>query len=133
MPSSVASLRACGSCGSGIAARFTGSSSDGSQRWLNWVLRHREDGLAVGTVQATVRPEQDGPVAEVAWVIAAAFQGRGYAREAAQVMVSRLREDGPVTVRAHVHPAHAASQSAARAVGMSETATLVDGEVRWQT
>jgi RimJ/RimL family protein N-acetyltransferase len=48
-------------------------------------------------------------------------------------MVSRLHEDRPVTIRAHVHPAHTASQSVARAVGMSETATLVDGEVRWQT
>lgn len=92
-----------------------------------------KDGRVVGTVQATVVEERDGPVAEVAWVIATAFQGSGYAREAATAMVSRLHEDRPVTIRAHVHPAHTASQSVARAVGMSETATLVDGEVRWQT
>jgi len=93
-----------------------------------------KDGRVVGTVQATVVEERDGPVAEVAWVIATRrFRASGYAREAATAMVSRLHEDRPVTIRAHVHPAHTASQSVARAVGMSETATLVDGEVRWQT
>lgn len=35
-----------------------GSSVDGLQRWLNWILRRRDDGQAVGTVQATVTAEQ---------------------------------------------------------------------------
>ncbi|MDQ2727178.1 MAG: GNAT family N-acetyltransferase [Actinomycetota bacterium] len=69
---------------------------------------------------------------EMAWVVASAFQSRGYAREAGQVMVAWLRDQGVVAVRAHVHPDQAASQSVARAVGMTETATVVGGEVRWQ-
>ena len=68
--------------------QLVGHSPDGSQHWLNWVLRRREDGAAAGTVQATVTEEQDGPVAEVAWVVAAPFQSRGYAQEAAQLMVA---------------------------------------------
>lgn len=105
---------------------------DGSQRWLNWVVRRRDDERAVGYVQATVAEEPDGPVVEVAWVVAIGHQGQGYAREAAQVMVEWLREQGMITVRTHVHPDHSASQAVARAVGLVETPVVIDGEHRWQ-
>lgn len=113
-------------------SQVVGRSPNGLQCWLNWVLRRREDGRAVGTVQATVTEEQDEPVAEVAWVVAAPFQSRGYAREGAQLIVAWLRDQGVVTVRAHVHPEHAASQGVAQAVGLVKTSTVVDGEVRWE-
>lgn len=112
--------------------QVVGHSPDGSQHWLNWVLRRREDGRVVGTVQATVTEEQAGLVTEVAWVVATAFQGRGYAQEAAQLMVAWLRDQGVVIVRAHVHPEHAASQAVTQAVGLTETSTVIDGEVRWE-
>ncbi len=54
--------------------------------WLNWVVRRLDDGRAVGTVQATVAKEGIDLVAEVAWVTD--YQGRGYARKAAQLMVT---------------------------------------------
>jgi len=106
--------------------------SDGVQRWLNWVVRRRRDGRAVGTVQATVIRRDRALTAEVAWVVATEYQGQGYAREAAQVLVAWLREQGVETVMAHVHPDHQASQGVARAVGLTPTLLLVDGEVRWQ-
>lgn len=109
-----------------------GRSVDGAQRWLNWVARRRQDGQAVGTVQATVSLEGDVLVAEVAWVVATAHQGRGYAREAAAVVVTWLRERGVRTLVAHVHPDHQVSQGVARAVGLTATTTVVDGEIRWQ-
>src|SRR3954469_25143976 len=68
-----------------------GRSADGSQQWLNWVVRRREDERLVGYVQATVSSGEAGEagegdeggtagqVAEVAWVVGTAFQGRGYA------------------------------------------------------
>jgi len=111
-----------------------GRSPDGSQRWLNWVLRRRVDGRAVGTLQATLyegTPDQQGVIAEVAWVVAAPYQGRGYASEAAQTMLTWLREQDVTTVVAHVHPEHAASRGVARAIGLTETTTVVDGETRW--
>ena len=109
-----------------------GRSPDGSQRWLNWVLRRREDGQAVGTVQATVADDHEGLAAEVAWVVATPHQGRGYAREAAGSVVAWLRGQGVATIVAHVHPDHRASQGVARAVGLTATEVVVDGEVRWQ-
>jgi RimJ/RimL family protein N-acetyltransferase len=108
--------------------QVVGRSPDGTQRWLNWVVRRRADGQAVGTVQATVT----GAEAEVAWVVVSAYQGRGLAREAASTMVAWLREQGVTTVVAHVHPDHVASARVAAALGMAATGTVVDGEIRWQ-
>src|SRR3954464_15235028 len=76
-----------------------GRSADGRELWLNWVVREREGGGAVGDVQGTGEPVSGG--AEVAWVVGTGFQGRGYAREAAVAMVAWLRERG-ATVTAYV-------------------------------
>jgi RimJ/RimL family protein N-acetyltransferase len=111
-----------------LAAR---RSPDGHQRWGNWVVRVRDTGAAVGTVQVTL--PADGPAAgpaQVAWVIARPAQGRGYAKEAATGLVALLREAG-WAVQAFIHPAHLASQQVARAAGMSPTGEALDGETRW--
>lgn len=110
-----------------------GRSPDRRQRWLNWIVRRRTDGRAVGTVQATVGGDEGDTSAEVAWVVGRPHQGQGYAREAAQCMVEWLRGQGVVLIRAHVHPDHAASQGVARAIGLGPTRTMVDGEVRWES
>jgi len=109
-----------------------GHSPDGSQRWLNWVVRTSADGQAIGTVQATVARDNDGLVAEVAWVTATAYQAQGYASEAADVMATWLRTQGVNTVVAHIHPDHRASGSVAAAIGLSPTTTLKEGEVCWE-
>jgi RimJ/RimL family protein N-acetyltransferase len=109
-----------------------GRSPDGRQQWLNWVLRRLVDGRAAGTVQATVAEEAGRCVAEVAWIVATPYQGQGYAREASERLVRWLRTLAVAVIRAHVHPDHAASQAVARAVGMTPTTTVVDGEVRWE-
>ena len=109
-----------------------GRSPDGSQRWLNWVVRRRDNGQAVGTVQATVSDQDGKMTAEIAWVIVTSQQGHGYAREAAQVMTGWLWDQGAEVVIAHVHPQHAASMAVARAVGLTPTDAVLDGEVRWQ-
>ncbi len=118
-----------------LRARYTrqvvGRSPDGSQRWLNWLVRG-EDAEALGAVQATVSEEEDDLIAEVAWVIGKAHQGHGYAREAAGVLVTWLRQAGVQTLIAHVHPEHEASMAVARAVGLVPTETVLDGEVRWE-
>lgn len=115
-----------------LRARFErqarGGPPDGSARWLNWVLRLRDGGPAIGTVQATVRGEE----AELAWVIGTASQRRGYAREAAAAVAERLCRDGAAVLVAHVHPEHAASMAVAQALGLRPGAAREDGEVRWE-
>lgn len=112
--------------------QVVGCSPDGAQRWLNWVLRRREDERAIGTVQATVTGCGTDLTAEVAWMLGTAHQNQGYAREAARTMVTWLRQRGVGTIIAHVHRRHEASAAVATALGLSPTSTVVDGEVRWQ-
>jgi len=119
-----------------LAARYARlavrRSPDGGQLWGNWVMRLRGTGAAVGTVQATL-PAGGPPAgpAEVAWVVASAAQGHGYAAEAAASLVGLLHEAG-WTVVAHIHPGHLASQRVARAAGLVPTGEARDdGEIRW--
>ena len=111
-----------------LAAR---RSPGGEQLWGNWVLRVRATGEAAGTVQATLPAAGPGAgPAEVAWVIVPAAQGRGYASEAARSLVAVLQAAG-WTVAAYIHPGHLASQRVAQAAGLSLTAGIRDGEMRW--
>jgi RimJ/RimL family protein N-acetyltransferase len=118
-----------------LAARYqrlvTGRSPDGGHLWGNWVLRSRQTGMAAGTVQATLpaRGPGGGP-AEIAWVVATAAQGRGYAKEAARSLADRLSESG-WAVAAYIHPRHLASQHVARAARMTLTDATRDGEQCW--
>jgi RimJ/RimL family protein N-acetyltransferase len=109
-----------------LRRQVVGASPDGRQGWLNWLLRG-PDGAAVGTVQATV----EGPTAELAWVVATAHQGQGYASEAAIAVRDWLRTQGIEQFTAHIHPDHAASASVARRLGLVAGAARQDGEVRW--
>ena len=112
-----------------------GHSPDGLQEWVNWIARRAQDGVAVGTVQATVCDgDRDGDGrAEVAWVVGAEFQGRGYAVEAASALVAWLRERGVADIRAHIHPGHAASARVAERIGLAPTGELDDeGERIWR-
>ncbi|WP_328538164.1 GNAT family N-acetyltransferase [Streptomyces sp. NBC_00344] len=115
----------------GLRARYArqlAGSSDPAVTWWNWVIRLRADECLTGTVQATV----GRGVAELAWVVGTAWQGRGIAREAAAGLVARLAAEPDVhTVVAHIHPDHSASAAVARAVGLVPTGERRDGEVRW--
>lgn len=112
----------------GFQAR--GWSPDRSERWINDLIVLDSTGEAVGYVQATV--PQDGGPAEVAWVVGAPWQGRGFATTAARLLLARLAGLGVPGVIAHIHPDHAASNAVARRCGMRPTDQVVDGEVRWE-
>lgn len=64
----------------------TRRSADGSEQWLNWVLRRSGGGL-VGYVQATV--QADG-LAYVAYVLGSPHWGQGLASEALTAMAEEL-------------------------------------------
>jgi RimJ/RimL family protein N-acetyltransferase len=109
--------------------RLAAGSGQADVAWCNWVVRLDAEDRLAGTVQATVT----GARAEVAWVVGAAWQGRGIATEAARGMVGWLRAAGVSTVVAHVHPDHGASAAVAAAVGLVATREWQDGEVRWRS
>jgi RimJ/RimL family protein N-acetyltransferase len=62
------------------------TSADGSEQWLNWVVRLRDSELR-GYVQATVC--EASPTA-IAYVFASTWWGRGYASEAVAAMMEEL-------------------------------------------
>jgi RimJ/RimL family protein N-acetyltransferase len=108
--------------------RLTEGSPDPAEQWLNWVIRLRDEGCLVGTVQATIT---DGS-AEIAWVVGTPWQGRGIGGEAARGLVDWLTTQPVHTVVAHIHPDHHASAAVATSAGLTATDTWQDGEVRWQ-
>ncbi|GAB2933386.1 GNAT family N-acetyltransferase [Micromonospora polyrhachis] len=109
-----------------------GRSPDGTQGWLNWMLRRVSDGQLVGTVQATLtRPITGGIEAALAWVVGVDHQRNGYAREGALTMAHWLREQGVDQLVAHIHPGNDASVAVARTLGLNPSDTMLDGEVRW--
>jgi RimJ/RimL family protein N-acetyltransferase len=113
------------------ARQAAGQSPDGREGWLNWIVRRRDDGAPLGTVQATLRRGGDAMTAEIAWVVAIGHQGHGYATEAAGALASWLQRRGAAILTAHIHPEHGASIAVARRLGMRATGTMVDGETRW--
>lgn len=112
-------------------AQAIGASPDGSQRWLNWIVRDRASGGAVGFVQATVEEAAGALAAELAWVVGPAGQGRGVATEAAAAVLTRLRKHGVATVTACIRPDHTTSARVATKLGLTPTDVVVDGETRW--
>lgn len=118
------------------AAQVAGASPDGTERWLNWIVRRVLDDAggapapAVGFVQATV--VDDGRSADIAWVIGVPWQGLGYASEAAAALVRWLLDDGVTEITAHVHPDHIASARVAARAGLVATDAFEDGERVWR-
>jgi RimJ/RimL family protein N-acetyltransferase len=115
------------------ARQSSGVSPDGRQGWLNWVLRLRSDGGAVGIVQCTLTEQGDAVNADLAWVVGIHHQGAGVATEAAVAMIGWLRGLGIAAFTAHIHPDHAASAAVARRLGLAQTPLVERGETRWAT
>jgi RimJ/RimL family protein N-acetyltransferase len=101
-----------------LAARYTRlatlRSPDGSEGWLNWTLRARDDGRYLGTVQATITA--DG-VAEVAYVVFVAEWHQGYAREATAAMVQYLAGCDILRFTARIDPRNVRSAAVLVALG----------------
>lgn len=113
--------------------RWAAGSGNPDELWLNWVVRLRATGEAVGFVQATVaRPPGRPLAAEVAWVTGVPWQGRGFAAEAATALVGWLAEAGVADVTACIHPRHRASERVAERVGFLLTSGTVKGERVWR-
>lgn len=112
-----------------------GRSPDGAEAWLNWIVRRRDDGQAVGFVQAAISsdPPPPAPVTAVlAWVLGLGFQGHGYATEAGRALVAWLEGVPVQRIVAYIHPEHRASMGVARALGLQPTDERVDAEVVWE-
>ena len=114
----------------GYEEHLSGRTADGG-RWLNWVMRRREDSLVAGGLEATLTAHGDEFVVELAWIVASQYQGRGYAREAAAAMVTWLRQQGTPALFADIHRDHEASMAVARTLGLYRGQAVSDEDIRW--
>lgn len=115
-----------------LRERFEGwevrRSPDGSEEWLNWVVRATDGGRALGWVQATVG---EGPVL-VAYATLPNERGHGIATAALEALMAELRGRlSDVVFEAHIHPDNVGSERVAAAAGFSVTDRTADGERVW--
>ncbi|MCS4277371.1 RimJ/RimL family protein N-acetyltransferase [Mycetocola sp. BIGb0189] len=118
-----------------LTARYerlaAGSPAEISDVWANWLLRVREGGHVVGTVQATISVDEG--TAAIAWVVGVDFQRRGFASEAARGLVGWLHAHGVTRLEAFIHPENLGSNGVARALGLERTGVFEDGEEIWRS
>jgi RimJ/RimL family protein N-acetyltransferase len=116
-----------------LRARFAAWESrrslDDGELWLNWVVRERPNGRALGWVQATVV----GDTARVAYALLPAERGVGIASDAVRALVRWLHDRlGVTTVTAEIDDANAASARVAVAAGFERTIHRAGDEVVWE-
>lgn len=105
-----------------------GAPADGTEVWLNYILRSIATGVAMGTVQATLKRD----AASVAWIVGTQYQRQGFAQEATRALIQILKQLGLTRVTACIHADHVASQCVAAAVGFACTTRIEDGEQVWE-
>ena len=103
-------------------------SPDGSEAWLNFAMRLREEGTLpkasyVGMLEATVFPNRS---AYVAYTVFVPFWRQGYAREGCARMLRDLLEDYRVrVVVAEMDTRNAASVALAESLGFERVGTTL--------
>jgi [ribosomal protein S5]-alanine N-acetyltransferase len=106
-------------------------SPDGSEVWLNFAMRLREEGTLpkasyVGTLEATVFPNRS---AYIAYTVFAPFWRQGYAREGCARMLRHLLEEYRVlVVVAEMDTRNAASVSLAEVLGFERVGTTLGAD-----
>lgn len=104
----------------------TRRSPDERQQWLNWVVRERGSGEAVGLVEVTV----EGGQAHLAYFVARAHWRRGIGRQACAAVLEHLREELAVTeVVAEMDARNTASFALVESLGFRRTALHRDADV----
>lgn len=97
-----------------------------TELWLNWVLRVKASGLAVGRVEATVR---DDRTATVAYELGTAHWGHGLATEGCLAMATVLFSEYPVDeLIAEVDTRNVASIRLLERLGFRRTAERKDAD-----
>jgi RimJ/RimL family protein N-acetyltransferase len=113
--------------------RLVVGANDPSEVWLNWIVRSRRDGVAIGTMQASISTGPEGrSVADVAWVIGVVWQRHGFASEAARALVAWLLSHGVDEITAHINPDHHASAIVGGRAGLRPSTEQHDGETVWK-
>jgi [ribosomal protein S5]-alanine N-acetyltransferase len=95
---------------------------------FGFAIVHKIDNLVIGMCGFTGPPDSDGAV-EIAYSIAPAYQGKGYATEAARALIDYASNDGRVrTVCAYTLAEVNASTRVLEKCGFKKTGEIIDSE-----
>jgi len=113
-----------------LAARYayleTRRSPDGSELWLNWVMRTKAGGDCIGVVQATLRSDHS---AYFAYELGVPWWQRGYATEACGRILQALFDDfGRACIEAEVDTRNQASIALLERLGFERTGCQRDAD-----
>ena len=108
-------------------SRVKQQSQGREQIWLNWLVRERKRGEAIGYVQATIEEGQT----LIAWVIGRKWQKLGYGSEAAIGLTTWLEGCDLPPLRARINPKHIASREVAKRAGFSFLGEYFEKEEVW--
>jgi [ribosomal protein S5]-alanine N-acetyltransferase len=97
--------------------------------WVwGYAIVHPEEQLWIGTAGYKGEPDADGCV-EIAYGVAPAYCGRGYATDAARALMENAFEDPRVvTIRAHTLPEPNASTRVLAKCGLEKIGEVIDPE-----
>ena len=100
-----------------------------SDPWqFGFAIIHKSDNILIGTCGFPDPPDSSG-VAEIAYGIAPAYRGRGYATEAAKSLIEFAVKDQRVrTIRAHTIAETSASTRVLEKCGLTKVGDAVDSE-----
>ena len=114
-----------------VSVNFMARLENGKQPdpWqFGFAIIHQVENVLIGTCGFSGPPDPDG-VAEIAYGIAPAYQGRGYATEAARALIEFATKDPRVeTIRAHTLTETNASTRVLQKCGLKKIGDAVDPE-----
>ena len=101
-------------------------SPDRQEAWLNWVVRLRESGTYIGTLEATVHINW---TATIAYMIFPLFWRQGYAKEGCEHILNLLFKDyGISVVVAEMDTRNLASINLVEALGFKRVSTQTNAD-----
>jgi RimJ/RimL family protein N-acetyltransferase len=107
-----------------VATRFARVSQetapDRAEQWLNWTVWLRDSGEGIGTIEATVSPNQS---ASIGYLLSPRIWRRGLGREAVGAMLDHLRERGAIAFDAIIDARNVASKALAAGLGFAHVET----------
>lgn len=81
---------------------------DRLDQWLNWTVWLRDGGAGLGTIEATVKPNQR---VEIGYLFDPRVWRRGFAREAVGAMIEHLSQNGAASFEAVIDIRNSASKA----------------------
>ena len=107
-----------------VAQRFARviqeTAPDRLDQWLNWTVWLRDGGAAIGTIEATVKPDQR---VEIGYLFDPRVWRRGFSREAVGAMIETLSQNGAACFEAVIDIRNTASKALAASLEFSLTET----------